>query len=180
MNDAFVIAIVGSQTLDDPDWMNRVLNDALRHYAIDCGLEPVALRLSDGAGADFLALRWARGRGYPRTVFCADRTLYDYLIRSHGYWDAADEQQVLAADWDSRTDGVNAGRIRNSAMIAGTYPSDPRGDWARADALVVINAPDSTAALSDDLRNALATAKTSGVPMRLYGAFGAGEGAIQL
>lgn len=165
----FVIAVTGSRSIDDPTRVAAIL-DAEAIYYMSRGYD-LAIRLGDAIGADLLALRWARERGLPRTIFFADRAGYEAWVGSAALIDQQAERAILASDW--ACGGDRAGPIRNHLMIAGgrldadDRPLDP--PVGKADLLVAI-----WDGSSRGTRNAMATARNAGVFIHQHG----GEGPI--
>src|SRR5678816_4112139 len=110
----FIITVSGSRGITDRERVWQVLDEEAAYY-LCLGYELV-FRLGDAHGVDYLALEWARDRGFTRRVYFADAQGYLAWQGSAGLLaDDGAESAVLAADWDR--DGKQAGSIRNSAML---------------------------------------------------------------
>lgn len=158
-----IIAVSGSRGITSQEQVWNAL-DLEWAEAACAGHEQIEFRLGDAAGVDHLALRWARERGFPRTIYFADRQGYAAWGQSRILHREGEEGAELVSDWDR--DGKHAGAVRNSAMIGMLAPQYR----PLADLLVCVW--DGT---SPGSRNAMASARNAGVPIRQYG----GSGPIQ-
>ncbi len=151
----FIIAISGSRGITDQARVWEVLDQEYVYY-VCLGVAP-EFRLGDAAGVDHLALKWARERGVPRTIYFADRRAYEVWQQSVGLIGGeGGERGLLASDWDS--DGKSAGPIRNSAMV-GLGEHKPLAD-------LCVAIWDGS---SRGTRNCMATARNAGVFIHQYG-----------
>lgn len=159
----FIIVVSGSRGITSQEQVWNAL-DLEWAEAACAGHEQIEFRLGDAAGVDHLALRWARERGFPRTIYFADREGYDAWCRSRMLHGEGEEAAFAVSDWD--TDGKSAGGARNAAMIGILEPKYR----PYADLLVAI-----WDGSSRGTRNCMANARTACVPIHQYG----GAGPIQ-
>lgn len=152
---SIIIAISGSRTITDEDYIYSALDEEAAYY-LSQGFSP-HFHLGDARGVDAIALKWAREREFPRTICFADRKSYEFWEKSRHMREECPpdmEFGILAADWD--VDGKDAGPIRNHVMIAGC--NDDRGKVPKSELLIVIWDGESRGT-----RNARATARNAKV-----------------
>lgn len=104
----FVIAISGTRTIEDEEYVFRVLDEEATYYLLQG--RDLEIRTGDARGVDKLARMWAKSRGFEPIVYCASLKMFNFLC----------ENNILAipsADWD--IDGRQAGPMRNRAMLRG-------------------------------------------------------------
>jgi len=154
----FIITVSGSRGITSQPLVWDALDQEYVYY-VCLGYEP-EFRLGDAAGVDHLALRWARERGLPRTIYFADRKGYETWVQSRGLLSPTPELERgrLVSDWDR--DGKQAGMVRNAAMIGILEPQYRPA----ADLLVAL-----WDGSSRGTRNCMATARTAGVFIHQYG-----------
>lgn len=165
LTDPFIITVSGSRGITDQAHVWDLLDAEWAYYAC-LGFDPIHFRLGDAAGVDHLALRWARERGFERTIYFADRQGFETWEQSHALISTTPELEraCLPSDWDR--DGKSAGPARNAAMI-GILESQYR---PLADLLVAV-----WDGSSPGTRNCMAFARNAGVFIHQYG----GDGPIK-
>lgn len=152
----FIITVSGSRGITDRERVWQILDEESAYY-LCLGYE-LLWRLGDAHGVDYLALEWARERGFSRRVYFADKDGYATWVGSAGLLaDDGAESAVLAADWDR--DGKTAGQIRNSAMLGVFVPHQPKSEL-----LIAI-----WDAASPGTRNCMAAARNANIFIHQWG-----------